>query len=61
MPMKVGNMERTTIYARDTWRHYESILKLQESTGRKLGVTLLPTYVLNDEDEHYHYRIEGII
>jgi glycine/D-amino acid oxidase-like deaminating enzyme len=61
MPLKVGNKLETVTTAVDTWNHYEEVRQLQSKLGRKLGITLLPAYALNDEAENYHFHIPGVI
>jgi glycine/D-amino acid oxidase-like deaminating enzyme len=61
MPLKVGNKAQTVAFAVASWNHYDEIMKLQDQTGRKLGITKLPAYALNDDDETFHFKIPGVI
>lgn len=48
-------------FATATWKHYLEVKKLQEDIGRKLGIAMIPVYILNDDDESYHFSITGVI
>lgn len=61
MPLKLGNKEQTEAFAISTWNHYKSIIKLQEKTGKNLGVTILPTFCVNDDEGLTNFPIKGII
>ena len=61
MPLKLGNKGETVGFATSTWHHYGAVLNQQEKDDKKYGISLLPAYALNDDEEQYHFRIPGVI
>jgi hypothetical protein len=61
MPLKVGNKDETRSYATETWMHYAEIESLQKKLNRQLGIEIMPTYAINDDESLTYMEIEGII
>ena len=51
MPLKLGNKRETVEFAVSTWQHYGTVLNQQEKDNKKYGISFLPAYVLNDDEE----------
>ena len=60
MPIKLSNRSEAELFAKTSWQHFEDVYKLQEAMGRKMGLSKIPTYVVNGTTDMY-MEIEGVI